>query len=982
MLARLCCFLMLGAIGAGMLGAQDKGFPGTHWESRTPEQVGLSMEKLDALQALVKGRGCVVRHGYLVYSWGDQSKSSDIASAFKPVLSTLLLMAVQEGRLNSVDEPVAEFEPRLKTINGGKDARLTWRHLASQTSGYGLIEPPGTAYAYNDFALALYYATLTQKVFGTNGTEVLRTHLAEPLQFEDAYTFNAFHRADREGRLAVSVRDLARIGFLYLHGGQWRGIQLLAPEFVQMAVNSPIPTDTPLTSGREADMLPGQHSIGGGKNITPIGPGYYSFNWWLNRTNKLGQRLFAAAPPDTYVAAGHGGKRMLWVIPSLDLIVSWNDSPIEDHDASPSDPNAKINQAAALMAAAVLDRDETNPPPKTRLGLRGERFTINDQPRFLYGISFYGALAAPENNLRADLDDMQRLGFNWLRVWANWQAFGAAASAVDDQGQPIAATMQKLKWLVAECDRRGLIVDVSISRGDGKRETSPLLTLEAHRRAVESLTMALRPWQNWYLDLSNERNVPDARFTSVADLRILRDAAKQLDPTLLITASHAEDISSAQLEQYLQTAQLDLLTPHRPRRATSPDQTATTTKQLQTWMRKISRMVPVHYQEPFRRGFGNWNPQAEDFVRDLEAALNSGAAGWCFHNGTEGGSPDGQPRRSFDLRERRLFDQLDPEERKAVEQMRTVIQANQHTNHTKLSINNGMWQINGEITYRGSQAEGLLMNVRMVNAGFEDAQRPGFDPEANADKFIARLPDYVASGVRAFTLNLQGGHPGYEGAVHSAFNPDGSLRSSCLERVRRIIQACDQHGAAVILGCFYQRQDQLLRDDEAVRAGVSNVVNWIAASGFANVALEIANEYGHRGFDHGVLKSTDGQVELIQLAKRLAPNLLVSTSDQGNGKIPDAIAAASDFILIHFNSTSVTHYSARITALKRFGKPIVCNEDDKTGARGAAAARACVAHQASWGLMLESLNQSFPFTFNGPVDDPIVYHTLRELTQP
>ena len=31
-------------------------------------------------------------------------------------------------------------------------------------------------------ALALYYDTLTQRVFGTNGTEVLRVRLAEPLQ--------------------------------------------------------------------------------------------------------------------------------------------------------------------------------------------------------------------------------------------------------------------------------------------------------------------------------------------------------------------------------------------------------------------------------------------------------------------------------------------------------------------------------------------------------------------------------------------------------------------------------------------------------------------------------------------------------------------------------------------------------------------------------------------------------------------------------
>ena len=40
---------------------------------------------------------------------------------------------------------------------------------------------------------------------------------------------------------------------------------------------------------------------------------------------------------------------------------------------------------------------------------------------------------------------------------------------------------------------------------------------------------------------------------------------------------------------------------------------------------------------------------------------------------------------------------------------------------TKVSIVDGTWRLNGQLTYRGAKAEGLLMNVRMVNAVFEDA---------------------------------------------------------------------------------------------------------------------------------------------------------------------------------------------------------------------------------------------------------------------
>src|SRR4051794_26515036 len=84
---------------------------------------------------------------------------------------------------------------------------------------------------------------------------------------------------------------------------------------------------------------------------------------------------------------------------------------------------------------------------------------------------------------------------------------------------------------------------------------------------------------------------------------------------------------------------------------------------------------------------------------------------------------------------------------------------------TEVSIRDGRWHINGRVTYPGAKAEGLLMNVRMVNAVFEDARRPEFDPDANTDRFIKQIPGYVGHGIRAFTLCLQGWMPGYEGAV-------------------------------------------------------------------------------------------------------------------------------------------------------------------------------------------------------------------------
>jgi CubicO group peptidase (beta-lactamase class C family) len=300
---------------------------------------------------------------------------------------------------------------------------------------------------------------------------------------------------------------------------------------------------------------------------------------------------------------------------------------------------------------------------------------------------------------------------------------------------------------------------------------------------------------------------------------------------------------------------------------------------------------------------------------------------------------------------------------------------------TSVSLVGGKWHINGSITHPGSAAEGLLMNVRMVNSCFEDrAVRKDFDPEANTDRFIAKIPDYHGQGVDAFTIFLQGGMPGYEGALNSAFDADGSLRDEYLRRVEKIINACDQQHMVAILGCFYQRQSKVLRDEAAVRAGVVNAVKWLRSKGWTNVMMDVANEYPHPGFVHRIQRSPDGIASLIRVAKQTWPDLLVSSSGIGDGKLDDAVAEASDFLLIHFNSVPVRDIPARLAALRHFAKPIVCNEDAKSGENAVKAVEACVQNGASYGLMLEELNQHYPFTFKGAADDPLFYAKLKELT--
>jgi hypothetical protein len=305
-----------------------------------------------------------------------------------------------------------------------------------------------------------------------------------------------------------------------------------------------------------------------------------------------------------------------------------------------------------------------------------------------------------------------------------------------------------------------------------------------------------------------------------------------------------------------------------------------------------------------------------------------------------------------------------------------------------VSIRGASFFIDGRPTYEGvPAAEGRLMNCRMVNSIFEDrnpATAPaGFDPDANAAAFRRTIPQYRERGVLAFTVCLQGGFPGYEGAVNSAFEPDGSLREGYLARAARAIEACRENGVAVILGLFYQRQSGLLEDEEAVRRGVENACLWVAASGYRNVLVEIANEYPHPGFRHAILKEPGGVAELVELARATAPGLLVSASGYGDGLVHEEVARASDFVLIHGNSIDRTTMAERARSYAGYGKPVLFNEDDKFGADAAAACEAAFAAGASWGYMNSGCNQYYPFEWGiDEASEGPVFEAIERLVRP
>ncbi len=351
---------LLGFARPAVAGTGRAVWPGKTWTTKAAAEVGMDEAKLKAFSDFAKGRGCVTRHGFLVYSWGDHTRRGDVASACKPWFSHFLLKAIEDSHVKGLDEKAVKWEPRLGKINadlGHKDRRITWRHLATQTSCYQVADEPGKAFCYNDWQMALFWDTLFLKVYGatfaTVDAKVVRPLLTDVLQCQDRPTFMAFGTRDRPGRVGVSPRDFCRFGLLYLRKGKWKDKRLLSETRAVMAVTSPLPASLPRAGRKLAEMIPGQRTLGSGTKPDNQCPhqGSYSFLWWINGTDAKGSRLWPGVPQDAYGAFGHGGPRALVVVPSLDLVFSWNDAKLRGW--------GRVGKAIKLACDAVVDRPAT-----------------------------------------------------------------------------------------------------------------------------------------------------------------------------------------------------------------------------------------------------------------------------------------------------------------------------------------------------------------------------------------------------------------------------------------------------------------------------------------------------------------------------------------------------------------------------------------------------------------------------------------------
>ena len=170
------------------------------------------------------------------------------------------------------------------------------------TSELAFDAKPGTRYAYCSGGINLAGAVLAG-VADESVLSLLETRLFKPLGFKNAY-WNVMpnNEAYLGGGGQLRIRDLIKIGQLYLEDGKWLGEQLIDKDWVA-ASTQPIAEITPETTGLDPAAF----------NRFYFG-GVDGYAWHLHSIT-AGDKTYKS-----YEASGNGGQ-MVVVVPELDLVV-------------------------------------------------------------------------------------------------------------------------------------------------------------------------------------------------------------------------------------------------------------------------------------------------------------------------------------------------------------------------------------------------------------------------------------------------------------------------------------------------------------------------------------------------------------------------------------------------------------------------------------------------------------------------------------
>ncbi len=367
-------------------------WPTEGWLTSTPEEQGFDSAKLaEGLQALYENQVdvdslLIIRNGYVVldahFDPYDGTFPHDLASVTKSVITTLIAIAADQGKLD-LDAPMVSFfhERTIANLDERK-ASITVRDLARMRNGMEsgcleadqptieamtanpdwvqaaldrpMVAEPGTEFCYDSPGMHLLSAIL-QEATGMTTLDFARQNIFAPLGIHEAVWEVDPQGYNRGwGDLHLLPEDAAKIGYLWLHRGEWNGRQIVSKAWVLDSVKP--------------------HSFFVGNDLA------YGNGWWIAAGN--------------YYASGRGGQK-IHVIATRNTVVVTTGANFEYDDINkwlvpllvradrplPANPQGQATLEAALIAVERQSTDwAADYTPQVAAQISGAAYQCENNP--------------------------------------------------------------------------------------------------------------------------------------------------------------------------------------------------------------------------------------------------------------------------------------------------------------------------------------------------------------------------------------------------------------------------------------------------------------------------------------------------------------------------------------------------------------------------------------------------------------------------
>ena len=328
------------------------------WRTAKAESAGIDAQRLSALTESVRAWPelgvhaiLIERSGRLIYEeyfdgfderWGTplghvsmaQGSLHDLRSLSKSVVSALAGIALDQGAIKSLDQPVVEWFPEYPELNTADRRRVTLRHVLAMTSGlewnedmpytdprndeirmtrdsqplrYALsrsfAHEPGAEFRYNG-GLTQVMAAVIRRAVKMPIQDYARTQLWEPLGVDTVeWLGDLAGMPNAASGLRLRGRDLAKFGSLYLHRGRWNGRQVIPADWVDLSTRRHFRFAR--ATARDRSLTPPDADGAFG----------YAYFWWYSCYPTPRGMVEART------AVGNGQQR-IFVLPGLDMVVT------------------------------------------------------------------------------------------------------------------------------------------------------------------------------------------------------------------------------------------------------------------------------------------------------------------------------------------------------------------------------------------------------------------------------------------------------------------------------------------------------------------------------------------------------------------------------------------------------------------------------------------------------------------------------------